>query len=382
MHASTRSGTKRRRWLWLALAVAAGAAWLAASWLPRALEAARVLADVAAGQASAGANEGRARPARTLVRYAVEGRQRTGDLYTPADGTGAALVLVPGASRRGKDDPLLVAFAEALARARFDVLVPDIASMRALQVTPANVRDVADAVTYLAHRSGAPVGVAAISYAVGPAVLAALEPGVGKKVRFILAIGGYYDLRAAIAYFTTGFFREGTSGPWQHQIPNAYGRWVFVRSNAARIADARDRTTLAAIAGRKLADPDADVADLVATLGAEGRPVQALLDNSDPEAVPALIDKLPEAVRTDIDALDLSRRDLSGLAARLLLVHGRDDPIIPYSESVALAAAAPRAELYLVDGLAHVTLDLAGLDDVLTLWQAIHRLLELRDATP
>ena len=133
---------------------------------------------------------------------------------------------------------------------------------------------------------------------------------------------------------------------------------------------------------RKLADPAADVGDLVATLGAEGRPVQALLDNTEPEAVPALIDALPEAVRADIYALDLHRRDLSGLAAPLLLVHGRDDRIIPYSESVALAAAAPRADLYLVDGLAHVTLDLADLDDVLTLWRAIHRLLELRDAGP
>jgi pimeloyl-ACP methyl ester carboxylesterase len=381
LNARTKSGTKRR-WLWLVLAVAVGAAGLAASWLPRALEAARVLADVAAGQASAGSQEERARPARTAVGYAVGGRERTGDMYTPANGTGAALVLVPGASRRGKDDPLLVAFAEALARARFDVLVPDIASLRALRVSPANARDVADAVTYLAQRSGAPVGVAAISYAVGPAVLAALEPGVGKNVRFILAIGGYYDLRAAIAYFTTGFFRERADAPWRHQVPNAYGRWVFVRSNAARIADPRDRTTLAAIAERKLADPNANVADLVATLGAEGRPVQALLDNTDPEAVPALIDALPEAVRADIDALDLSRRDLSGLTAPLLLVHGRDDSIIPYSESVALAAAAPRAELYLVDGLAHVELDLADLDDVLTLWQAIHRLLELRDAAP
>ena len=63
-------------------------------------------------------------------------------------------------------------------------------------------------------------------------------------------------------------------------------------------------------------------------------------------------------------------------------MHGRDDPIIPYSESVALAAAAPRADLYLVDGLAHVTLELRDLDDVLTLWRAIHRLLELRDAKP
>jgi pimeloyl-ACP methyl ester carboxylesterase len=159
---------------------------------------------------------------------------------------------------------------------------------------------------------------------------------------------------------------------------------VFVRANAARVADPRDRTTLAAIAERKLADLDWRIDDLVATLGPEGKAILALLDNRDPDAVPALVEALPEAVRSDIEALDLRRRDLSPLAARLILVHGRDDPIIPYTESLALAAAAPPglAHLYVFDGLAHVKLSLGDLDDILALWRAVYRLLDERDGTP
>ena len=88
-------------------------------------------------------------------------------------------------------------------------------------------------------------------------------------------------------------------------------------------------------------------------------------------------------MRSDLAALDLSRADLSQLDARLLLVHGRDDPIIPSTESEALAAAAPdETTLYVVDSLAHVELDPAGLVDGLRLWRAVYRLLALRDAAP
>ncbi|MEE8623188.1 MAG: alpha/beta hydrolase, partial [Alphaproteobacteria bacterium] len=84
----------------------------------------------------------------------------------------------------------------------------------------------------------------------------------------------------------------------------------------------------------------------------------------------------------DMAALDLKKQDFSKLAARLILVHGRDDAIIPYSESEALAAVAPRADLYVVDSLAHVDLGLGGLVDTIVLWRAVYRLLAERDAAP
>src|SRR5690606_18522519 len=105
--------------------------------------------------------------------------------------------------------------------------------------------------------------------------------------------------------------------------------------------------------------------------------------NKDPERTPELVALLPPAIRSEIYGLDLRRRDLSVLRARLLLLHGRDDPIIPYTESAALAAAMPgRATLYLVDSLAHVDLGPSGLVDTMRLWLAAYRLLEERDRAP
>ena len=45
-------------------------------------------------------------------------------------------------------------------------------------------------------------------------------------------------------------------------------------------------------------------------------------------------------------------------------------------------AGEAQAELFLVDNLAHVDLGPGGLDDQLTLWRVVYRLLEERDGAP
>jgi pimeloyl-ACP methyl ester carboxylesterase len=363
----------------LALVLAALAA-LSACSPTRTIEAAGVLVDLSR---PGSAEEPGIAP--TAITFPPGSGVTVADLYWPADAE-AALVLVPGVVPEGKDHPGLVDLAQTLARARFAVLVPDIANLRAQKVSPEDAGSIAAAIAWLAgcvpQGDGAPIGLMAISYAVGPAVLAALRPGIDEDVRFLVAIGGYYDLEAVVTFFTTGFYRTGPDQPWQRGTPNAYGKWVFVAANAERLDDPSDRAALAAMAERKLRDLDADVGDLEAGLGPQGQAVTALLDNRDPDRVPALIQKLPEAVRSDLAALDLAEQDLSQLQARLLLVHGRDDPIIPSTESAALAAAAPDAALYLVGSLSHVELGPAGLVDGFKLWRAIYWLLSERDTAP
>lgn len=344
-----------------------------------------MLADVAAGPGPSTLKEITSKPTRDAIRYRVAGRAYRADLYRPGEPAKAALVLVPGAAERGKDDPRLVAFATSLARARFVVLVPDIESLRALTIGPEDAGRIADALRHLSGRDDVPapdsLGLVAVSYAVGPALLAAIEPDLRDRIRFILAVGGYYDMTAAVTFFTTGYYREDPEAPWRYKVPNAYGKWVFLRANSGRLEDARDRWLLAAMARRKLKDLEAPVDDLAARLGPEGHAVHELLINRDPEAVPALIAALPQGVRDDMAALDVSRAALSRLEAALILLHGRDDAIIPYTESQALAAAAPaeRVTLCLVDNLSHVDLGPGDLPDALRLLAATYRLLALRD---
>ena len=308
-----------------------------------------------------------------------------GDLYLPhgfaLDDHSAAtgMVLVPGASQGGKDEPLLIAFAEILANAGYVVLVPDLPGLRNQQVSPSHADDIADAANYLSSRlGGAKVAVAAISYAVGPAVLAATLPDGAASIALVLGIGGYYDATATTIYITTGNIRAA-DGSWEARAPNAYGKWVFVWSNLGRIASAKDRALLDTLVRRKFDDPEAPVDDLVGALGPEGNAVWQLLANGDPERVPDLIGTLPPRIRAALEGLDLSRRDLSSIPAELLLVHGADDPILPPEGSIALAAAVPHSELHLIDSLSHVELSLRSLDDVWSIYRACWSLIGWRD---
>lgn len=346
-------------------------------------ESAKVLADVDAGWAPSELKGETPEPERHGLRFAMDGRTYAGDIYVPGEPSRAAMVLVPGVSPQGKDDPRLVAFANTLARARFRVLVPDLPNLRELRVRPGDAQAIADASRWFREELEPehPLGVTAISYAVGPAVGALFEPDTEAAVDFVVAVGGYYDLTAVVTFVTTGGFRATDGEPWRHRDPNPYGKWVFLRSNIAQLESSTDRMLLDGLARTKLQDPAADVSELVDRLSPEGRAVYALLDNRDPDRVSGLIAALPEGVRRDFRDLDLAKRDVSRLGTRFVLIHGRDDPVMPETESVKLAEALPgdRARLYLVDNLNHVEPEPVGFADKITLLRAIHAVLSLRD---
>ncbi len=315
--------------------------------------------------------------------FKVDGTTTAADLYNAGEAR-AGLVLVPGIVRAGKEDPRVIAFATTLARARFRVLVPDVAGMRALRASSGDARILAAAARHLeSHAPDQPLGMAAVSFAAGPAVLAL---HAGAPVDFMITIGGYYDLIAAVTFFTTGHFRTDPAEPWQYREPNAYGKWVFVMANAARIRDPDDRVALEEMADRKLDDLAADITDLTASLGPSGQAVHALLTNDDPERVPELIDSLPQGIRAEIAALNLKRLDPDawtrhGEPVHFVLIHGEGDPIIPETESIKFAQALgpERSDLYLVEGLRHVEAAEVGMLGSLTMLTAAYRVLTLRD---
>jgi pimeloyl-ACP methyl ester carboxylesterase len=85
-------------------------------------------------------------------------------------------------------------------------------------------------------------------------------------------------------------------------------------------------------------------------------------------------------MRRLIDALTVAGKPMGQLQARLILVHGRTDNIIPYTQSEALARAVPsgQAQLFLLDGFGHANLQGLSLKDGWRLWRAVDDLLGQR----
>jgi pimeloyl-ACP methyl ester carboxylesterase len=289
---------------------------------------------------------------------------------------------VPGFTPEGKDDPRLVDLAFSLSRARFLILVPDLQGSREMRIRLEDTQAIADAAVYLARTdalaAGQAVGVVAISYAVGLAVLATMQPQAKETIQFVVGIGGYYDATAVVTFITTGRYREPTERAWRTARPHPAAKWIFLASNTDALSDPRDRKALGAIAERRMWNPDAPVDDLVAGLGPEGRSLFDLLTNTEAERVGELIGRLPAAVRRHMESLSLRSYDLSHLAGRLILIHGRKDTLIPYTESLSLEAAVPGTELFLIDGFSHIDPTGVGFVGRLQLVDAIQAVLSRR----
>ena len=191
-----------------------------------------------------------------------------------------------------------------------------------------------------------PTGLGAFSFAVGPTLIAALQPEIRERADFVLAVGGYYDLHQLISFYT--------------ETSRSNARWVLGLGLANRLASPKDRAVLSAIARQRLLgrdDAEEDVAS-TASLSRHGKTVYALLTSTEPARIPQLIADLPETLRAELTALNPAAQDLSELNARLIVLHGRADPIIPYTESLAMAEAIAdeQVRLFVIDGLAHVEL--------------------------
>lgn len=330
-------------------------------------EAGLVLEDLASGLTTSRLESQTPPPMVREISYRVLGEKRVADLYLSPQGARAGIVLVPGVVARGKNDPRLMAVAGALARVRFAVLVPDMPGVRGFRMRASDAREVADAFAWLISRPELSpqgrAGIAGFSYGAAPVLIAALQPDIRHRVRFLLCVGGYYDLHQVITYITTGYYTVGDeartgSGTARQKRgqPHPYALGVFTRSNLDLLERPADRRALKRYAdyllGRGI-DEDEPVID---NLGPGARAFYDLLQNKDPRQVAGLLQRLPARIRGELNGLNPSVQDLTLLQAQVLLLHGRSDNLIPYTESLALARVLPRQQvkMFVIDGLAHV----------------------------
>ena len=293
------------------------------------------------------------------LRVSTDAEPLRADLYVPGDTVRAGMVLVPGLAVAGKNDPRLVALARTLARVGFLVMIPDIPGFRAYRMGVEDVEVLVLAVRSLAGQPEMqprlPLGIGAFSFAVGPTLITALDQRVAERVDFVVAVGGYEDLRRLITYYTTGAHRDDRDTP----TPYDKGKWIFALGVSEKLPNPTDRLAIQAIARRAIyAGTGESEVPAPASLSPGGAALLELLTNTTAERVPLLLAALPAPLKAEITALNPAEQPMDTLHARLLLLHGRGDNIIPYTESIALEESVPRgrSHLFLIDGLAHVDL--------------------------
>ena len=281
----------------------------------------------------------------TPVRSALAVSGANVDRYTLGDEDGRVpLVLVHGLAPDGKADVRLSQAAALLARAGFDVAVPTIPGLTRLRLRPEDREAVVATITARSAPSlvPAPTVIVGVSVGAGVALLAAADERARNHVQLVLSLGGYASARELVRYYLTGDFGAGDIRGHRAHDPALVA--MFVDANAD-LLDPSARRVLAAGPG-----------DVARALGALSPELSRVLDTLSPGGA------------------------LHRVRADVVLVHGRDDVAVPFTESVALQAARPeRTRLVLVGIVGHVEAAdrfglAAGLRDLAALWSVVYGL--------
>jgi pimeloyl-ACP methyl ester carboxylesterase len=268
-------------------------------------------------------------------------------------------VVLHGITRPGRFHPTLLRFVRALASSKAAVLVPQIPEWVDLRLEPErtlpSVRAALDGLRSLPSTSDGPYGLIGFSFGAPQVMIAAAHQDISDQLAGVIGFGGYCDIEKMVRFQMTGRFDWG--GATHHLRPDPYGRWIMGGNHLTSIPEYRDAQDvsdalwhLAVEAGERriLAwDPSYDtlkeqlreqvskdrreIFDLFAPpsdsepMEAEAKRITPLLTRAAIEAAP-LLDPLPFLNRVEIP---------------VQLLHGRNDRLIPYTETLRLEAAFP-----------------------------------------
>ena len=268
------------------------------------------------------------RPVVEKVRYRTSHGEAEGDLYRPSSpGPYPGVVVCLGVVPFGVDHPQVPRLGEALARSGFAALQYWSPAMRDFRLDPTDVDDIASAYEALVARPDIdPARSGLLGTCVGGAfaLMGASHPRVSDRVNFVLAYAAYasmWTLARDIASASRD--REGNRESW---AVDPLTRKVFVHTITA-LLEPDEAELLRTVCA------DRHVAPELAALSEDGRIVLPLLTTLDPDQADAALRRLPDAMRERLDAMSPVSYLPEIRAPQIVLLHDRDDVVIPVGES-------------------------------------------------
>ncbi|MBX7110336.1 MAG: hypothetical protein K1X87_00630 [Dehalococcoidia bacterium] len=274
------------------------------------------------------------RPVVERARYATSSGEAETDLYRPGGrGPFPGIVVCLGVVPFGVDHPQVPRLGQALARSGFAALMHWSPAMRDFRLEPSDAGNIAAAYAALLDRADIDAersGLLGTCVGGAFALLAAAEPEVRDRVSFVLAYAAYGSMQT-LARDIASASADGGRGrePWE---VDQLTRHVFVSTVTATLAPEEAARLREACAERRT-PPHLD------GLSEEARALLPLLCEIGVDEAEAALRQLPEPLRDRLEAMS-PLAHLGGVRAPLIvLLHDRDDPVIPVGESRQLHAA-------------------------------------------
>ena len=258
------------------------------------------------------------------------------------------IVVVHGMHELGIDEPRLVSFARSLAASGFVVMTPLVPGIADYRVQAESADVIGSAARAFAQQLEVPrVGIFAISFSGGLALVAASDPQYAPVVAWVASIGGYYDLAHVLRFFATGEAVR-PDGTVEHLQPHEYGPLIVVYDEPQDFFSAHDAPLAHDALKLLLHNQGKASEELTRKMTPNGQQVmQEIYQKHRESLAPAILAEIDK--RSEQLAAASPAGHLRFLQAPVLLLHGSDDTIIPPTEILWLKGDIPQNEL--VDAL-------------------------------
>lgn len=276
-------------------------------------------------------------PSREEVFNEISAGRGSADLYAPAgDGVHSGVLLFLGVNPAGRNDPRVVGLAEGLARSGAVVLIPWSEGMTSQRVTAEEVEDLVRWFEFLlAHERVNPERAGVGGFCVGASLVAvaASDPRIRDNVKFVNFFAGYYDARDLIAaVLSNSRYYDGVVEPW---TPDKLSKSVVT---AQLIEEMENPAEIAILNGMYVSkDTFVEPAEL-ARLSEEAQITSRLLSGVGTDEARELVANLPDSTLDSLASISPSS-SVEDLKARVLIMHDREDHLVPASESRRMADA-------------------------------------------
>ena len=274
------------------------------------------------------------------VRQGITYDQATGvglaDIYLiPDEKKRAAVLLFLGANAAGRDDKDVVKLGDALARAGFVTMFywsPTMALEYNIDST--EIENLVWAFKYLRAQDFVDqerVGMGGFCVGASFTLVAAADSRISDDVHFVNAFGPYYDARDLLLQISSrSQYYQDQRRPWE---PDP----LTIRVFANELIEAIDLPLDRQILSRVFLEGEAADSRELAELSSEGV-VHRLLTGTSREEAESLYLSLPADFRDDMRSISPSSY-ISHLKAPVMIMHDRDDRLMPSVESRRLADA-------------------------------------------
>ena len=271
------------------------------------------------------------------VHYQSSDGTTVADVYRPNDDRQhAAVVLFLGANAAGRDDEDVVNLGHALAGAGYVVMFHWSPTMALkANIEPAETGNLVWAYQYLAEREYVDpdrVGLGGFCVGASFALVAAADPRIQDEVYFVNAFGPYYDAETLLLQAASRSVEyDGVRSPWN--VDKLTLR-VLANELIETLEDPADVDALT----RRYMNNQALTPEELDALSPAATNITRLLDGTTPSEAQAIYAALPERFRSDLAGISPSFH-VDDIRAKLLVMHDRNDRLVPAAESRRLLAA-------------------------------------------